>query len=418
MKIAVFHNLAFGGAKRAAYELVKRLSAKHTIDLFRFQTAHEGDLSLEPFCRKVFVFQLPTKKWSARRIFSRSSWEAKVSLTGANKEISRQLARQIDEGGYDVAFVHNCQYLQSPAVLIYFKTPSVYLCQEPFRVVYESLPIFPSSDEPWLSRAKAALKRPGRNLTLNRVKETDRNAARSASLVLVNSYYSLESFYKAYGVYPRVCYLGVDADKFRPLSLPKEDIVLAVGPLSLLKGHDFIVESLGTIASLLRPKLVVAHGGTAGGAVLDHIKSLAEKQGVEISFLGKQSEEDLVTWYNRAKVVAYAPIMEPFGLVPLEAMACETAVVGVREGGVRESIIDGQTGILANRDAQEFGKAIQDLMENDEKRIALGKAGREQVLKSWTWDASADRVEQHLVRAAEGKHFRPWQPPGSKRSGG
>ena len=58
--------------------------------------------------------------------------------------------------------------------------------------------------------------------------------------------------------------------------------------------------------------------------------------------------------YNSAKAVVYAPMMEPFGLVAIEAMACGTPVVGVKEGGLRESIIDGHNGLLIDRDPKNL----------------------------------------------------------------
>ena len=70
---------------------------------------------------------------------------------------------------------------------------------------------------------------------------------------------------------------------------------------------------------------------------------------MKLKILNLISDEELVLLYNKAKMVVYAPYCEPFGLVPLESMSCGTPVVGVGDGGVKETVINGKTGILTGR---------------------------------------------------------------------
>ncbi len=64
--------------------------------------------------------------------------------------------------------------------------------------------------------------------------------------------------------------------------------------------------------------------------------------------------KNLVLLYNKANLVVYTPYQEPFGLVPLESMSCGTPVVGVNDGGVMETVTNGKTGILTERDTKIF----------------------------------------------------------------
>jgi glycosyltransferase involved in cell wall biosynthesis len=92
--------------------------------------------------------------------------------------------------------------------------------------------------------------------------------------------------------------------------------------------------------------------------------------------------------------------LEPFGLVPLEAMSCGTPVVGVREGGVQESIIHEHTGLLVKRDPEKFALAVQRLLSDKDLADEYGRNGREHVLKNWTWEQSVDSLEKYLFACA------------------
>jgi glycosyltransferase involved in cell wall biosynthesis len=91
--------------------------------------------------------------------------------------------------------------------------------------------------------------------------------------------------------------------------------------------------------------------------------------------------------------------MEPFGLVALEAMACGTPVIGVHEGGVRESVVEGVSGILVERGSPEIAAAVARLMGDPALRSSLGKSARDYVCRGWTWEATIDRYEDCVRRA-------------------
>ena len=111
-------------------------------------------------------------------------------------------------------------------------------------------------------------------------------------------------------------------------------------------------------------------------------------------------DEGLRDAYRRAAVVAFAPVLEPFGFIPLEAVARETPVVGVREGGLREAVQDGVTGVLTDRGAEEFAGAIDRLLGDPALASRLAAEGRRQVLARWTCQRSVDELEGWMQRAA------------------
>ena len=194
----------------------------------------------------------------------------------------------------------------------------------------------------------------------------DKKNASFAKHILTSSYFSRESILRSYGLNSFVSYLGVDTELFKPLGIPKEDFVLSVGRLIPRKGFDFIVSSLGTIDAEIRPRLIVV-SDEADIHFKNSLEQLAERIGVELRIESLIADDELVSLYNKAKLVLYAPYLEPFGLVPLEAMACGTPVVAVKEGGIRESVMHDKTGILTQRDENMFAHAVMDLLANEGK---------------------------------------------------
>ncbi len=111
------------------------------------------------------------------------------------------------------------------------------------------------------------------------------------------------------------------------------------------------------------------------------------------------SREELIHLHTDATVFACPSVYEPFGLVVLEAMACETAVVASRVGGIPEIVVDGKTGILVDLDPHDteaftsaLAASIDGLLSAPERAAEMGKAGRRRVLESFGWPAVAART--------------------------
>src|SRR2546425_3235636 len=109
--------------------------------------------------------------------------------------------------------------------------------------------------------------------------------------------------------------------------------------------------------------------------------------------------DDLIRIHSGATVFVCPSIYEPFGLVILEAMACETAVVASRVGGIPEIIVEGETGHLVDYDPDHsavftttLAARIQELLSDPDEAAKMGKAGRQRVLERFGWPAIASRT--------------------------
>jgi len=177
---------------------------------------------------------------------------------------------------------------------------------------------------------------------------------------------------------------GVDLGRFsrRGAAEPRTDGVARLVVASRLverKGNGDVVTAL---ASVPGAELVVAGGPDAPMLSLDpeaiRLRALAEELGVadRVDLRGRVGRDAMPRLFRSADLVVCAPWYEPFGIVPLEAMACGAPVVATAVGGQVDSVVDGVTGVLvAPRDPEGLAAAIASLLADPERRAALGAAG-------------------------------------------
>jgi glycosyltransferase involved in cell wall biosynthesis len=162
-----------------------------------------------------------------------------------------------------------------------------------------------------------------------------------------------------------------------------------------------LIHSLAYIPESNRPPLKIV-GNTINKEELAFLEGLAAREKVQVRFETMVSNESLIRYYNQAFLVAYSPVQEPFGLVPLEAMACGTPVVGVAEGGVCETILHGETGWLVERDPRKFAECIQNMLDQPDVASEMGRKGRDWVCQQWNWEKSNRILEELLAGVVSG----------------
>ena len=409
LRIALFHNSNGGGAKRAVYHLCKGLIERgHSIDVFVPETANESYLPLKNLGISVNVYgpfrRLPALNLRPFILETYLDFFRQLVYQTRVKQLNRRIASRIDDSKYDVAWIDRCRATSSPFILRYLKTPVVYYCHEPWREGYEDMVIEGSSNgsikKSALARVYSDLCESGKKLKRSYLRYLDRTNARKAGQLVTNSYYTSEYIRRVYGKKADVSYLGVDAKLFKPLGIKPEKFVLSVGRLQQLKRHDLTIRALSLIPEKHRPKFVIiADRESARNA--SELKALARDLNVDLDMIFNITDAELVNWYNRATVVTYTPIREPFGLVAIEAMACGTPVIGIREGGLQESILDGETGFLIDAKPQACAKAIQTLFDDSHLREKMGQAAIEHVRKNWTMEVATERFERHLYEVSD-----------------
>jgi glycosyltransferase involved in cell wall biosynthesis len=396
VRIAVYHNLPSGGAKRFLHDLLAALSGVIEFHLFVPSSADRDFYPLTPYVASETVYPFSVK--TAADYIGFFGYPLEVGRLLRLWGLAGRVARDIDAGGFDLAFIDHCGIEQSPSVLRRVKTPTVYFSQEVHRRLFEHRLI----NRPGYglrNRMGDFLRFPADSILRGR----DRRNAAAADYVVTNSYHTREALIKTYAIFPEVVYPGVDMSRFPP-GLPaveRENAVLSVGVLAPFKGHRFVLKALGRVPEVVRPELRVVYNREFIGE-REYLKKLAQELSVRVKLKANASEEEIVNEYRRCKIVALAQVVEPFGLVPLEAIACATPVIAVKEGGFRETVADGLVGRLVDRDIDKFGEALTEMLTDDVLWGEMSAACRPYVEEKWTIQNSANGFLNVFERAAKG----------------
>ncbi len=398
LKIAIFHNLPSGGAKRALYDHVKYLAySGHEIDIFVPETANETFLPLAETANDLKIFPVKTgflRSWIYSRLNPNTPINDLISLKSL-ESTEKDIAIAINQGSYDAVLSEQDRFTMSPFFLKYIQLPTVYYCQQPLR--NDKILVEISYD---ITNAKNSnpVKKAINTRDINNTFKIDRANAKHADYIIANSYFSRESILKDYGLNSFVSYLGIDTCMFKPLDVPEEDFVLSVGSCTPIKGYEFTIRSLALIDKKMRPKFIIISNHSLP-KWKNYIENLAKELEVELKVLDLVDDDKLVELYNKAKIVLYAPYLEPFGLIPIESMSCGTPVVAVKEGGVRETVIHNKTGLLIDRDETLFAQAILTLLTEDNERRKMSKRGMKEVQNFWAVEHAGNRLLNHLNRS-------------------
>jgi glycosyltransferase involved in cell wall biosynthesis len=394
MRIALYHHLHSGGAKRVVMEQSYRLCARHDVTVFTLTTADQSFAKRDtgaPFATVLWPF---TSFQSLPSPWGRLNPAIALATLRQLDRVARRMARQIDGQRFDVVVVHPCQITQAPLLMRWLRTPTLYYCHELPRRLYEP-PVPRTYRERGLVRRTLDRVDPLPRTHASILRRLDRQCARHATRLAVNSRFTGQNVRSVYGREATVCMPAVDAMQFQPGATSREHLVLSVGALTPNKGFDFLIEALATIDAAERPPLVIV-SNYEERQEHQYLSSLAARLGVSIECQVNVTEPDLRNWYARAGCVAYAPVNEPLGLVTLEAMASGAPLVAVNEGGVSEPILDGMTGCCVARDPLAFGEAIRRLLRDRLHANALGERARRHVLANCNWDQHLCGLESLL----------------------
>lgn len=220
--------------------------------------------------------------------------------------------------------------------------------------------------------------------------------APSYKIVIIPCGFSHQEFYPIDKKLARKT-LKLDTDKH---------IILQLGRMVPRKGVDNVIKSLKYIKDKTAVQLVIVGGENevpdpAQSPELSRLQKIAAEHGVEasIKFVGRKSREQLKFYYAAADIFISTPWYEPFGITPLEAMACGTPVIGSNVGGIKYTVVDGETGALVPPENPiALAAKIEELVGNPSNLRQLGKNALRRVNNYFTWSHVADKLSALYVK--------------------
>jgi D-inositol-3-phosphate glycosyltransferase len=194
---------------------------------------------------------------------------------------------------------------------------------------------------------------------------------------------------------------GVDPALFRPWghAFPRRPRLHRLVVISRLVERKGVGTAISAMARIPDAELVVAGGPDGGNLANDprarRLLDLAERVGVadRVNLIGRLSHAQLPALLRSADLAVCVPWYEPFGIVPLEAMGCGVPVVASAVGGLTDTVVDGETGVLVPpRHPEAVASAVGALLADPAQRKLLGAAGAHRVRSRYTWPTVADSM--------------------------
>ncbi len=227
-------------------------------------------------------------------------------------------------------------------------------------------------------------------LVLHYLRLWDRAAADRVDYFIAISRWVAGRVWRAYRREAEVVYPPVEVERFHPIE-PRETYYITVSRLVPYKRVDLIVEAFNRLG---RPLLVVGEG--------PEYDRLAERAGPSVRLLGRVAQDDLAGLLGKARAFVYAA-EEDFGIAPVEAMAAGCPVIAYGRGGVRETVVEGKTGLFFAE--QTVGALVEAVMRFEAEahsfrvttlRRRAERFSRERFL--WAFQRAVERAWERFER--------------------
>ncbi|MFZ0118644.1 MAG: glycosyltransferase [Pseudonocardiaceae bacterium] len=212
---------------------------------------------------------------------------------------------------------------------------------------------------------------------------------------------------------------GVDLDRFTPKG-PRaarngRHRILSLGRLVERKGVETTIRALAEVAGA---ELIIAGGGDAiADAELARLAGVAQACAVRdrVHLVGQIARDEVPALLRSADVVVSVPWYEPFGMVPLEAMACGVPVVASAVGGHLDTVLDGRTGALVPpRDPAALAQRLRELLADPARLAAIGSAAATRARSRYGWGRIASETELLYRRVLAGTEAPTTTAPGGR----
>jgi glycogen synthase len=248
----------------------------------------------------------------------------------------------------------------------------------------------------------------------------EKTALEMADAVVAVSQETREDILRLFNVAPakvHVIHNGIDATFYHPVTEtdalerrgidPADPYLLFVGRITRQKGIIHLVRAIEHLDPRIGVVLCAGAPDTPQiGKEMEEAVNAARKYRSNLVWIPEMvPREELRQLYSHAAIFCCPSVYEPFGIINLEAMACQTPVVATKVGGIPEVVVDGRTGVLVPLELsgpmqpadpagfeRDLADAVNALMREPERRALMGEAGRHRAVSDFGWDAIGKRT--------------------------
>ena len=199
-----------------------------------------------------------------------------------------------------------------------------------------------------------------------------------------------------------IIYNGIDLDKWtnKPISAElrkkfniKNDYILFVGRPTKQKGMEYLIEAADQIPPEIQ--VVMAASGADTAEYEEQIRKKIETRKNIVWINEFLNEDEYIQLYSSARIFVCPSVYEPFGIINLEAMACKTPIVASAVGGIKEVVMNEETGILVEpKNIMQLADSIRLLLKNPALAKEYGESGRKRVERYFGWNFIAEQTKR------------------------
>ncbi|MHA1370730.1 MAG: glycosyltransferase family 4 protein [Promethearchaeota archaeon] len=317
------------------------------------------------------------------------------------KQSCNALKKKIESEDFDIIFSDFFPDHYTAAIAN-TNAKKIYLCYEPYRYFY---------DKEFLMKAPLMIRLAFIPISLL-YKRLDVEGVLKQDQVMGISKYILNEIKKSYNIDARLIYLGIVLDDFHPSKtnifkdkhgIDDGNVLFTLGLSHHLKGMGELLEIFRTVLNKV-PDTYLAIGGIMNPnnkKIFERMMRTLRIPDDRVILTGFIEEKELHMYYSASSVMLYTPKNEPYGLCPLEAMACGTPAIAF-SGGPSETIDDGVTGyVIQDGNIEEYSHKVIQLLQDDDLRERMGTAGIERVKKNFDWELTVDKYERMMLDLIE-----------------
>lgn len=211
----------------------------------------------------------------------------------------------------------------------------------------------------------------------------------------------------------RIVPCGCNLDDFRPIDREvarkhtgianDEFVLLQLGRMVPRKGVENVIRAAALLkAKISRLRLLIVGGESSEPdetvtPEIGRLKGIAHSLGIDslVTFTGRKQSDELAYYYSASDIFITTPWYEPFGITPLEAMACGVPVIGAKVGGIKYTVKEGETGLLVPaKNPEALREAVLRLYADEELRKQMSHHAIARVKQLFTWEkVTADLID-------------------------